>query len=143
MEKKPIIIPEEIQLFNIESVQRKLNAEAFKIADSHNLNVAHNMMHNLKDERVKIELVFSFRNALEQEIAVFQCAFHFHIKNMENFYELNLEGKPTFYAILMATLLGISLSTARGIIFEKLTNNQIFNVILPIFSPQKLMAQHK
>jgi hypothetical protein len=143
MEKRPVIIPEEIQLFNIESALNKLDAAAFKKSDMHNLNVAHKIMHNLKDERVKMELVFSFKNEQENEIAVFQLAFHFHIKNMANFYELNQEGKPTFYAVLMATLLGISLSTARGVIFEKLTNNQISNIILPIFSPQKLLAQKK
>ena len=143
MEKRPVIIPEEIQLFNIESLLNKLDATAFKKKDAHNLNVAHKIMHNLKDERVKMELVLSFKNEQEDEIAVFQLAFHYHIKNMDNFYELNKEGKPTFYAVLMATLLGISLSTARGIVFEKLANNQIFNVILPIFSPQKLLAQNK
>ena len=42
---------------------------------------------------------------------------------------------------MIATLLGISLSTARGIIYEKLESNGIPNVIIPVVSPQLMMTK--
>jgi len=60
---------------------------------------------------------------------------------MENFYQLKEGDKPTFSDPMLITLLGIGLSTARGILFEKLENNGIKNIIIPVFSPQKLLVK--
>ena len=53
---KNLIIPEKIKLFNIEVVNTYINDDT--INDNLNLefSIAHNTKHNLKDERVKIEL---------------------------------------------------------------------------------------
>jgi len=140
MEKIPQIIPEEIHLIKIEVVQNKIDVSAFKKAQKPNLGMGHKMLHNLKDQRVKFELIFSFKDSNEQEILLVQIDFHFHIENMVNFYKLNEENMPVFFAPMVATLLGICLSTARGILFEKLESNGISNIIIPVISPQKLMS---
>ena len=40
----------------------------------------------------------------------------------------------------VATLLGISLSTSRGVIFERLGKEGIADIILPVVSPQKMLV---
>lgn len=139
-QKQAPIIPEHIHLLAMEVVQQKVDAQAFKKQKQHQLNVAHKVMHNLKDERVKMELAFSFEDANKTQLLFFQIDFHFQVEQLSNFYQLKKENHPVFFAPLIATLLGISLSTARGIIFEKLQIAGIGNVIIPVVSPQKMLA---
>jgi hypothetical protein len=140
MEKAPQIIAEEIHLLKIDIVQNKIDVSGFKKTPKPNLGIGHKFMHNLKDERVKFEMVFSFKNNKEQEILFVQIDFHYHIEKMDNFYKINNENKPIFYGLMIATLLGICLSTARGILYEKLESNGIKNIIIPVVSPQKLLT---
>lgn len=141
MEKQPTIIPEEMHLFKVEVVKSSLNVEAFQKNPNYTLGVGHKMMHNLKDERVKLELAFSFQDDNKVELALFQIDFHFKIEKMETFYTINEENKPVFFGPLVATLLGICISTARGIIFEKCNSNGIPNLLIPIVSPQKMLVK--
>ncbi len=143
MEKQPTIIPENIHLQKIEVVQTKIDISGFNTSNQFKLGIGHKMMHNLKDERVKIELVFSFKDNKEQEFVFFQIDFHFRVEQLDRFYELNENNAPVFHAPMVATLLGISVSTARGIIFEKLESNGARNVIIPVVSPQKMLADKK
>jgi hypothetical protein len=41
----------------------------------------------------------------------------------------------------IATLIGLCFSTARGIIFEKLNNSGIPNILLPVVSPQEMLQK--
>jgi len=141
MEQKQLpIIPEDIHLQAIDVVQQKIDVKAFKSKKQHQLNVGHKMMHSLDDERIKMELVFAFNaTGIEEPLLFFQIDFHFHVEHLSNFYQLNAEKLPVFWIQLVATLLGISLSTGRGIIFEKLQNAGLANVIIPVVSPHKLL----
>ncbi|HLW08043.1 MAG TPA: hypothetical protein VKY45_10830 [Marinilabiliaceae bacterium] len=140
MEKSPKIVPEEIHLLKIDVNEKEMDIEAFKKAQSPKLNIAHKRMYNLKDERVKIELIFSFKNQKEEQLMLLQTDYHFQIENMRQFYELK-EEQPVFFAPLLATVLGIAISTTRGILFEKLENQGIHNILIPILSPQKLLTE--
>jgi|SRR5690606_1144984 len=144
MEKKlaPIVV-KDIHLLQVEVVQQQLDVKAFKKEKEHKLNVGHKLMHNLKDERVKLEFVFSFNNGGEAPLLFFQIDFHFHIAHLSNFYELKEENHPVFSTHLVATLIGICFSTARGIILEKLNNAGINNILLPVVSPQEMLTQPK
>lgn len=141
-QKQAPIIPEHIHLLAIEVAQQKIDAQAFKKHKEHRLNVGHKVLHNLKDQRIKLELVFSFEDANKTQLLFFQIDFHFNVEQLSDFYQLKEENHPVFQAPLIATLLGISLSTARGIIFEKLQNAGLKNVILPVVSPQKMMKSN-
>lgn len=136
---KNLIIPEKIKLFNIEVVNTYINDDT--INDNLNLefSIAHNTKHNLKDERVKIEL---FINLLSQEdIGVkFHIDFHFVIKDLSDQYKLNEENIPVFSHHFIATLLGISFSTARGLIFQQLQDTNFKGMILPVVSPYKMLT---
>lgn len=134
-----LIFPEKIKLFNIEVVNTYINDNT--INDNLNLefSVAHNTKHNLKDERVKIEL---FINLLSQEeIGVkFHIDFYFVIKDLSDQYKLNENNLPIFSSQFVATLLGICFSTARGLIFQQLHDTNFKGMILPVVSPLKMLA---
>lgn len=137
-----LIIPEKIKLFNIEVVNTYINDDT--INDNLNLeySVAHNTKHNLNDERVKIEL---FINLLSQEeIGVkFHIDFHFVIKDLKDQYKLNENNIPIFSSQFIATLLGISFSTARGLIFQQLQDTNFKGMILPVVSPFRMLESRK
>ena len=144
MEKKEVpIVVKDIHLLQVEVTEQKLNVKAFKQEKEHKLNVGHKLLHNLKDERIKLEFVFSFKNGSEEPLLFFQIDFHFHIAKLSNFYDLMNENHPVFSGHLVATLIGICFSTARGIILEKLNNAGIQNILLPIVSPQEMLANTK
>lgn len=135
------IIPEDINLFHIDILEQQIGQPKVKLY----IDVAHTVMHNLKEEKVKLNLKINLETCKGDNkkcpFAHFDIDFHYHIKNLENFYTLNDKQQATFNALLIVTLLGISFSTARGIIYEKLTANSIKNIILPIVSPQKMLIK--
>lgn len=143
MSNTPKIIPEEINLFHIDILEQQIGQPKVKLY----IDVAHTVMHNLKEEKVKLNLKINLETCKGDNkkcpFAHFDIDFHYHIKNLENFYTLNDNQQPTFNALLIVTLLGISFSTARGIIYEKLAANNIKNIILPVVSPQKLLTKTK
>lgn len=140
MEKKvaPIVV-QDIHLLRVEVVQQKLDVIAFKKQKQHHLLVGHKLAHNLKDERIKLELVFSFENGKKEALLFFQIDFYFHVDHLSSFYHLKEENHPVFSGHFIASILGISFSTARGIVLEKLNNAGIPNIILPVISPQDMM----
>lgn len=143
MRKEALIIAEEIELFHIDILKSEIK-EAGKISKpDYNLEVAHKTSHNLKDERVRIKLLIVLSNK-QKEIGVneasFEIDFHYKIQNLDKFYTINEDRKmPIFASNLVATLLGISFSTVRGILFERLASTNFKGVILPIVSPGKML----
>jgi hypothetical protein len=137
-----LIIPEKIKLFNIEVVNTYINDDT--INDNLNLefSVAHNTKHNLKDERVKIELFINLLS--KEEIGVkFHIDFHFIIKDLKDQYNLNEDKTPIFSGQFIATLIGISFSTARGLIFQQLQDTNFKGMILPVVSPFRMLESRK
>ena len=147
MEKQATIKPEEINLFHIQVNESIINAVSGKKKERFAIKVGHALMHNLDLQRLKINLIVELKSEPEDENtgpdisnARFNIEFHFQINNLKDFYTLNDNGAPIFNGLLIATLLGLSFSTARGIIYEKLSKTTMFGVILPVVSPQKMMA---
>jgi len=147
VEKKVIIKPEEINLFHIQVNESVINAVSEKKKQNYAINVGHVLMHNLELERLKINMVIELKSETSVEHtdaeisnAHFNIEFHFQIKNLKNFYTLNEKGSPVFHGLLIATLLGLSFSTARGIVYERLRKTTMEGIILPIVSPQKMMS---
>ena len=136
---KNSINPEKIKLFNIDVVNTYINDAT--INDNLNLefSVAHNTRHNLTDEKVKIELFINLLS--KEEIGVkFHIDFHYVIIDLKDQYKLNEDSSPIFSGQFIATLLGISFSTARGLIFQQLQDTNFKGMILPIVSPLKMLG---
>lgn len=141
MDKNLQIKAEEIHLLRIEVVENKLDARAFQKTEKPRLQMKHRLLHHVEDKRLKIELIFNFSDQNNRELFLLQVDFHYRIENLENFYELTNENIPKFHGMLIATILGIGLSTARGIIFEKLEANGIKNVLIPVIAPKDLLKK--
>ncbi len=134
------IIPEDINLFHIDVLESTVKDTVNNIK-GFNLNVGKSVMHNILDERVKIGLIIdlSIKEIPDESAAHFVIDFHFEIKHLSKFYKLKEDKQPVFYGVLIATLLGLSFSTARGIIFEKLSTTNLKDIILPVIDPNKLL----
>lgn len=142
MIKEVKIIPEEINLFHIDILESSIKDLSKKEVLGFNLNVAHTTMHNLKAQRVKIGLVIDL-DTESKEVegkAHFVIDFHFQIENLNNFYEFKESGEPLFSGMLISTLIALSFSTARGIIFERLSNTNLQGIMLPVVDPKKMLA---
>lgn len=87
---------------------------------------------------VKFSAVDKEKNPLGLE-AEYGIDFHFHIDNL-NDYLVHKEGNEVQVdSILGSTLCGISYSTARGIILQKMHGSYFEGVILPIVDPSQLL----
>lgn len=87
---------------------------------------------------VKFAAVDKEKNPLGLE-AEYGIDFHFHIDNL-NDYLVHKEGNEVQVdSILGSTLCGISYSTARGIILQKMHGSYFEGVILPIVDPSQLL----
>lgn len=143
MQKEAPIIAEEIELFHIDVIKSEIKETGKVSTPDYNLKVAHKTSHNLKDERVRIKLLIVLSNGhkeIEVNEASFEIDFHFKIENLNNFYSVDEDRKtPIFASNLIATLLGISFSTVRGILIERLANTNLKGVILPVVSPGKML----
>lgn len=144
MNKEAPIVPEEIELFNIDIVKSEIKDKgSTKHSKSfYNLQVAHKTGHNLEDERIKIKLLINLSEqpkASSINEANFEIDFHFKILKLDKYYTLNEDKIPIISGNLIATILGISFSTARGLLYERLANTNLQGVILPIVSPKKML----
>lgn len=138
------IIPENINLFHLHVVESRITDTIQKKESVYQVNVAHTTMHNLADKRLKIGLLIDIKNdsTLNKEIsnAHFNIDFHYKITDLKSFYTLDENSTPVFSGLLIATLLGISFSTARGLIYERLSETNLKGIILPVVSPSKILA---
>ena len=136
------IIPENINLFYVKVNECIINDSLKAEKLNFNINVAHNIQNNLKEEKIRIELILDIKNSTKDNIfsANFNIDFQFKIQNLIDYYENDDKG-PVFNGLFISTLMGISFSTARGIIFERLSKTNIRNVILPVVSPSKLLIK--
>lgn len=139
------IIPENISLFYIKVNESNINDSSKIEGLNFIVNVAQNILNNLKDERIKIGLILDIKSSdVENQFnANFNIDFHFKIKDLKDFYTLPEDGdNPIFSGLFLTTLIGISFSTARGIIYERLSKTNMKNVILPVISPSKILFKN-
>ena len=141
------IVPEEIHLFHIDVIESSIKETGNKKEEEFELRIAHTIMHNLKDERVKIGLYIDLNkddsNDSDSNQAHFTIDFHYHIENLSNFYKFNDKNQPIFSSLLITTVLGLSFSTARGIIYERLSNSNFRGVILPVLDAKKILSEKR
>lgn len=141
-EKPGTIVAENIHLLSIETVQQKIDVGNFKQAKQHQIDMGTRFAYNLDDNRCKIELYLRLDGQTDDAPVSFHINFHFKVIDMDHFYRINEEKKaPLFQSHFISTLIGISLSTARGMIYEKLNNAGLKNIILPVVAPQNLLTK--
>jgi|APDee1175537692_1029409.scaffolds.fasta_scaffold00142_7 hypothetical protein len=139
--EKTKIIPAKIHPLKIEVIDSYINDNIENKNPNFDFSIAHAVQHNLKDERIKITLFINLLSDTNNEIGIkFNIDFHYKIDDLEDHYKLNENNTPIFSMLFIATIVGISFSTARGIIFSQLQNTKLNNLILPVIDPIKMIA---
>jgi hypothetical protein len=138
------IIPSKIHLTNIKT--EKENTILFDgkldVKPTYDIKVAHSMMHNLEKELVKIRLFLDV-NAVVDDKPInqggnYEIDFFFKIEDLKDHYQINNE-KPLFSGLFVTTLLAISYSTLRGMMFTLWKETYLKSVILPVINVPDLL----
>jgi uncharacterized protein (DUF2344 family) len=138
------IIPEKIHLIQIHWVKQNNVILSDKLAKnpSYNFQMAHNMMHNLEREIVKIRLFLDMSGELDYKTinqgGNYEVDFLFQIADMKDQYQI-VEEKPVFNGLFVTTLLAISFSTMRGMLFTTWKDTVLRGVILPVITVPELL----
>ncbi len=138
------VIPEKIHLLQIKWVKQHNVILKNKLAKnpSYNFQMAHNMMHNLQREVVKIRLFLDMSGEIEGKTinqgGNYEIDFLFRIDDLKDHYNI-VDNKPVFSGVFVSTLLAISFSTMRGMLFMLWNDTVLQQVILPVISPPELL----
>jgi hypothetical protein len=142
------ILPENIHLTQIIWVKENtfLLAEQLTQNPTYTFSMAHNMMHNLEKEVVKIRLFVDMQGYIDtteiRQGGSYEMDFIFKIDAMTNQYQI-IDEKPVFNGLFVSTLLGISYSTLRGILFNIWKETVLNGVILPVISVHDLLKSNR
>ena len=128
---------DDLVLFDINS-ESNISIQEELLADN-SLKIGHNIAHNIEEGKIKVELSIKIENENKIDFASFEISCFFLIENSSN-YLIEIEDQKNFHIQLLITLISISYSTARGIIYQKLQDTDFNNIILPIVSPIKLIS---
>ena len=136
-----MIDPLKIHLTNIVKVAETIFPScANRKADELEMDVKHQMMHNLAEKKVKLNMQIAFlcQHQPGEKLAIFDYDFFYEIDDLEIHYQLANE-KPLFDGLFVATLLGMTYSTVRGLVFQQFIDTPLKNVILPVINVPDLM----
>lgn len=142
------IIPSKIHLTNIKTIKEDtfLLDDIFEVKPTYIFSVAHSMMHNLDKEMVKIRLFLdvsgSIRKETIQQGGNYEIDFFFKIEDLNNHYQLNND-KALFNGVFVSTLLAISYSTMRGMMFNLWKDTHLKTLILPIINIPDLLQSKR
>ncbi len=138
------IIPEKIHLNQIKWVKENtlLLEEKLPKKPTYDFVIAHNMMHNLDKQIVKIRLFVDMSGNVDGKTinqgGNYEVDFLFKIDDLENHYQM-IDEKPVFNGVFVSTLLGISYSSLRGMLFSIWSNTPLKDVVLPVISVPLLL----
>lgn len=131
------VIAEKISLEKIKPIREHLELD-FDLKDKEfQMNIAQSIKHNLDRKSFKISLLVSF-SCTELVFAEYCYDFYFKVENMLDFVS-EVNGKTAFTGQLLGTLIGLSYSTLRGILYSRLAETNLNGVILPIVNPNELL----
>ena len=131
------VIAEKILLEKIKPIKEHLDLD-FDLKDKEfQMNIAQSIKHNLDSKSFKISLLVSF-SCTGHVFAEYLYDFYFKVENMLDFVS-ELDGKTAFTGQLLGTLIGLSYSALRGILYSRLAETNLNGVILPIVNPNELL----
>ena len=143
-----VIVREKIHLVQVNWIKENtiLVEEKLDGNPTYDFQVAHNMMHNLEKEIVKIRLYVDMNGEInEKKIdqgGNYEVDFIFKIDDFQDQYTVE-EDKPIFNGAFVATLLGISYSTLRGMLLTIWKDTKLKSVILPVIAVPELLKSKR
>lgn len=142
------IIPEKIHLNQIHwIVQNTVVLEKKLIKNpTYDFKMAHNVMHNLENENVKIHLFIDVNGVINNKVinqgGNYEVDFIFQIDDLKDQFEI-VDDKPVFSGLFVSTLLAISYSTLRGMFIEIWKETVLNGIILPVISVPELFKSKR
>lgn len=142
------IIPEKIHLNQIHwIVQNTVVLEKKLIKNpTYDFKMAHNVMHNLENENVKIHLFIDVNGVINNKVinqgGNYEVDFIFQIDDLKDQFEI-VDNKPVFSGLFISTLLAICYSTLRGMFIEIWKETVLNGVILPVISVPELFKSKR
>lgn len=142
------IFPHKIHLNQIHWVVKEtfILEKKLKKKPTYDFKIAHNVMHNLDKSMVKIRLFVDVTGVIDSKIirqgGAYEIDFIFEIDEMTEQYEM-IENKPVFNGLFVSTLLAISYSTLRGMLYELWKDTVLNGVILPVVSIPELFKNKR
>jgi hypothetical protein len=142
------IIPSKIHLSSIKTVLENtvLHEGKFDLTPSYNIQVSHSMMHNLTRELVKIRLYLDVSAELDgkplPQGGHYEVDFLFKVEDLKDHYQMNNQ-KPLFGGLFVCTLLAISYSTLRGMMFTLWKDTYLNSLLLPIINVPDLLKNKR
>ncbi len=143
-----VIVPEKIHLVQVNWIKENtdLLEEKLDCNPTYDFQVAHNMMHNLEKEIVKIRLYIDMNGEINGKTinqgGNYEVDFIFKINDLNDQYKVE-EEKPIFNGAFVATLLGISYSTLRGMLLTIWKDTKLKSVILPVIAVPELLKSKR
>jgi DNA-dependent RNA polymerase auxiliary subunit epsilon len=142
------INPSKIHLMKILTVREDTvqHYEKLDVKPSYNIEVLHSMMHNLEKELVKIRLYLDISAEIQGKTlnqgGNYEVDFIFKVDDLKDHYQFNNE-KPLFGGLFVSTLLAISYSTLRGMLFTLWKDTYLSSLILPIINVPDLLKNKR
>jgi len=142
MDKKADIVfdPQKINLFDIKvdshiQITHELDTSICEMMVGFGTSIEQ----NINAERLRVLLTVNLKREDDiNDIADFNFEFYFNVQNLKDFFIKHKEG-DVLSSQMAIPLTSIALSTARGIIFEKLHDTNWKKVIIPVVSPLKII----
>ena len=144
MENNNQIIPEKIHLNQIKWIKENtlLLDENLNENPIYDIVVAHNMMHNLDKNIVKIRIFVDIVGTIDskniKQGGNYEVDFFYQIEDLNEQFQIT-DGKPIFNGLFVSKLLGISYSTMRGMLFSTWKNTFLESLIIPVISVPQLL----
>jgi len=142
------IIPSKIHLSSIKTVLENTILYEGKLDSkpAYNIQVSHSMMHNLDKELVKIRLYLDVSAELNGKSLPqggnYEVDFLFKVEDLKDHYQMNNQ-KPLFGGLFVCTLLAISYSTLRGMMFTLWKDTYLNSLLLPIINVPDLLKNKR
>ena len=138
------IDPEKIHLLRIEPLEISISdlKKSFSLEESIDMKIAHISAHNIDENGflMRLDVKLTLEDRKPKQTASFRYNFHFIVDNLKQMYSLQKNGEPVFSNLFASTLAGISYSTLRGVIFEKLLNSSWGAITIPVINPANILA---
>lgn len=110
------------------------------------ISVGFKFFHNLDKEilSVSLHILYDYQkeeNDLKISLLDYKGTFDFHIKNLNNILKIEKDG-TNFPDVILETVLGISISSGRGIIIAKTAGSFVNKFYLPILDARELLKNY-
>jgi len=149
-QQKARIEPDKIRIVAISLVRGSLDTKEAFLAhpirpSKIDLKVNHLINFYLEDNRSIIRLNFIVEGKTEDEsplgiAAAYTIDFLFEVENMPDFVDTGNSTEIKVDGIFGATLLGLALSTSRGILLERTHGTYFANFLLPVLDPMRMIG---